>query len=201
MLQDRIRAGVFHSDIQVEFGVSKQEIDWWFGHFNVGGTMRPRDVFEILAADTVDTHSFLLSSIDVGKDVATLKINGMAQLQAAYFAQRSVEFRDRLVHQNFLEVEEKYQGQGIGRTLARNCYRLARRLNLLRLGVSAVDTGSYVWVRAGFLPCPDSWRSNNCLGKIFHALDELQGLDWKLKTTFTVDWTRKNPRGSGLCQT
>lgn len=79
--------------------------------------------------------------------------------------------------------------------MARNTIRLAKQLNLKRVGVSAIDTGSYVWARAGFLPEVESWQSDNCLGKILRVLESIDGIDWRFREQIYARLHPDRPEG------
>ncbi|MBD8894371.1 hypothetical protein [Roseibium litorale] len=195
-MKDNIRERVFKEGLEVKFPISPDIITWWINRFSSESLLRPKNICEQLSKDINLTKKYLLRSVDIMSECVTVEIKALDNIEEVLFAQRSIEFQNNQLHQDFLEILERYQGNGLGRILARNSILLAMKLNLKRLGVIAVDTGSYVWARAGFLPESTSWRSENCLGKIFTCLNNLEGVPWELKNEV---YSRLNPgRPSGI---
>lgn len=50
-----------------------------------------------------------------------------------------------------------------------------------RLSLKAIDVGSYLWARMGFLATEESWKEANCRGKIPNAIGEVRDLHWRVK--------------------
>lgn len=196
MMKHRIRERLFREQVDVICPISQSEVDWWFDRFEVEGRQRsPKDMCSSLSTGLEYFHLFKLLVIDRRRNRTTLRIEGKTADAKVYAAERSVEFSSLALSQDFLEIEPPFRGKGIGTILARNCHEVARELRLARLLVTAVDIGSYVWARAGFLPTAESWQSNNCLGQILSCLDLISDLGWRDRNLIYSRLKPEDPEG------
>lgn len=193
MIGSELRKRIFSNQVNVRCQIGDTEIKWWLNRFGTKVRHKPKGICASLSAGSNCVHQFDLLKVDRARDMATVRIEAKYENVAVYAAERSFEFNLSALSQDFLEVEPDFQGKGIGSALARNCHAVAKDLKLEKLMVTAVDTGSYVWARAGFLPTAGEWNSDKCLGQILKCLSGIEDLHWRSRELIYERLTGNDP--------
>lgn len=136
-------------------------------------SLTPKDICDKLVVGLPVSANYKIAAINPARDYICVEITGSDDSGVVFLTARSIEFQERQLHLNRTEVRANLQGYGYGTTLARNCYCLARTLGLERLGVTALDGGSYVWARSGFLPTPEAWNNSPCKQRIAGHMEQV----------------------------
>ncbi|MFS8053255.1 GNAT family N-acetyltransferase [Rhizobium sp. BR 317] len=160
--------------------MTQEIVDWWGSKFDRFDLL-PKDICSRLVDGLPFARNCTITEISIDQEIVRAEIEGYDRQGEVFFTGRSVEFVERQVHLNTTGVVPRAQGQGYGRLLARNCYRLARELDLDRLGVTAIDAGAYTWARAGFLPTFESWNFGRCKERIVTHMVEIPEIDWETR--------------------
>lgn len=183
----------FIEGVSFSIPVTDEMIGWWQEKFGEH-QMLPRDLCSFLTQGLQFDQSFEIYAVDISAAAVKLEIKAFDSAGEVFFTGRSIEFIEKQVHLNSTGVREDAQERGIGRTLARNCYRLARELDFERLGVTALDGGAYTWTRAGFLPTFQNWNEGKCKPGILKKMGQLTELDWETRNAIYRMMGSSEPR-------
>ncbi|MBY3201320.1 hypothetical protein [Rhizobium laguerreae] len=141
------------------------DFEWWIDRFGVTGT-RPIDFCNALASGIPFPFDAELVALSPAERQAGFELVGRDSGGVVYEAARSFSLSESVFYQGFLDIRTDMRDHGYGTLLAANCYNLAMSYGISRISVYAVDSGAYVWARAGFLPSQESWVSHDCRGEI-----------------------------------
>ncbi|WP_421406643.1 hypothetical protein [Agrobacterium tumefaciens] len=151
---------------------STSDFEWWIDRFGLTGT-RPIDFCNALARGVPYPFDAKLVALAPAKREAGFELVGHDARGVVYEAARSFSLNESVFHQGFLDIRIDKRDHGYGTMLASNCYEFAMGRGISRISVYAVDSGAYVWARAGFLPTQEVWESDECRGEIEKHLDML----------------------------
>ncbi|CUX57772.1 hypothetical protein AGR13a_Lc30046 [Agrobacterium genomosp. 13 str. CFBP 6927] len=151
-------------------------ISWWGERFKKHEFL-PKDVGMFLTDGTPGQKMITLDKLDVLRNYTDIEFESADSASKIFFSGRRMDFGNSVLYPATTSVEMEMQGRGIGTTLMANCFRLAVKLNLRSVEVTAIDSGSYVWAKAGFLPTDESWNGERGRHAIKAQLNKLTNVD------------------------
>ncbi|WP_050579472.1 GNAT family N-acetyltransferase [Rhizobium leguminosarum] len=191
MREFEIRA--FMHGVDFETLPTRAEVEWWRRRIRLGAPSDPRHVCDYLVRGLAFDLRKVARKIDPSVERASIEIYASDHGAEVFTTGRSIEFDCNQVHLDTTGVEPSYQGRGYGVALARNAFRLARHLGFARLGVTAIDVGSYVWAKSGFLPTAESWEEGNSKQRIAECLERIDELTWSDKAKVYQELSSSDP--------
>jgi predicted N-acetyltransferase YhbS len=181
------------SGVLLRGGSSPEVNAYWhqrFGYLQ----MRPADLAERLRVGMPGEAKVVFEAVDPMRDAVVIALDlGDAQGRI-FFTQQSLIFDVGMLHLDLVQVDEARQRQGKGRRLTRNAFNLAKDLDLQRLGVHAVDVGTYKWAKVGFAPTVESWNSSTCKGAIGGAIASIKSLDTRILNRVFFALSKEDPK-------
>ncbi len=160
--------------------VSAAQIAWWRGRFGAQGPL-PASISYALSRNVDLPISYEVDIRDDHRVEVRISLISSDQAGTVLEAERSILFSKDALNLNFMEVRADFRGRGIGFQLVANCYDLAKDLRLRRLTVTAVDDGSYMWAKAGFVPFRRVWNETSLKDIIAQKLHLIPGIDWAIR--------------------
>lgn len=146
----------FKNGIRFNFKPQFMDEVWWNNNFTTVG--QPYDLCDFLTNGLPGVRDYIIDKISHPENSTSMEALGCTnQGTKIFWTGRTISFGLRELNLDLSSIEPPYQGRGYGTSLAGNCYRLAVDLNLHRLTVTALGSGSYVWARAGFTPFQYYW--------------------------------------------
>jgi GNAT superfamily N-acetyltransferase len=160
--------------------ITAVQIAWWHGRFGARGPS-PGAIAHALGRKVALPISYELDIRDDHRDEVRIGLVSLDQAGKVLEAERSILFLRDALNLSFMEVRMDFRGRGVGFQLVANCYDLAESLSLKRLTVTAVDDGSYLWAKAGFVPFRRVWNETSLKDTIARKLHLIPGVSWAMR--------------------
>jgi GNAT superfamily N-acetyltransferase len=129
--------------------------NWWVKTFAKIG--QPAAVCGRLTDGIEGRRDNVLDILEPLNDRASLEITGFKDHSQVFWTGRTFLLKENRLNMDVASVEPDFQGKGIGKRLAANCFKIATSMGLARITITTIGLGNYVWARAGFLPSSEEW--------------------------------------------
>ncbi|TBY49651.1 GNAT family N-acetyltransferase [Rhizobium leguminosarum] len=131
------------------------DYNWWVSSFAKIG--QPAAVCDHLTAGVGGSRENVVDILEPLNDRASLEITGFNAKSQMFWTGRTFFLKADRLNMDVASVEPDFQGKGLGKQLAANCFCLAGSMDLKQVTVTTIGRGNYVWARAGFLPSLKWW--------------------------------------------
>jgi GNAT superfamily N-acetyltransferase len=159
---DRFRSQMFESGNKLGFErrVDEASRQWWLKKFYDTFELTPESMADRITRSAPGEKSTVYHFIDGARESFSLRIDGdFPGTQEFWFAHQELDLKGSAFNAEGMDITEAMQGGGYGRALMGDLIDTGRLVGIDTIRLRAERVGRYVWVKMGFLPTEDAWRT------------------------------------------